>query len=392
MSDYLLLTGATGLVGQYLVRDLLLRDEPLAVVIRSQADTPAPARLDQILDYWEGNLKLRLPRPICLEGDITQPNLGLSAEDRQWVGRHCRAILHNAASLKFTGSDPNQEPWLSNFTGTANVLGLCRQLGISELHYVSTAYVCGCRSGRVLETDLDQGQTFRNDYEHCKFEAEKLVANAEFLTSRTVYRPAVIVGDSQTGYTTTYHALYSYFQFLDLFCQTQERDADGIATIPIRLNLTGNEPRNLIPVDWVSAGITDLYRNPAHHGKTYHLTPTSPVTAGQLLAGMASKFRFRDVVCAGVDALTNEDVNEVERLFYAYVAQYQPYWHEEPIYDCSATLAALPHLPCPPIDEACIHRLIDFAVADNWGKHRRKRRVSKPAAERRPSVSAPLAG
>jgi len=392
MSGYLLLTGATGLVGRYLVRDLLLRGEPLAVVIRSQADASAEARLDQILAHWEAELGRPLPRPVCLEGDITRPDLGLSADDRRWVAWNCRAVLHNAASLKFTGDDRAQEPWLSNYTGTANVLDLCRQAGILDLHHVSTAYVCGCRTDRVYEAELESGQAFRNDYERCKFESERLVAEADFLRTRTVYRPAVIVGDSRTGYTTTYHALYSYFQFVALFCAGQERDADGRVCIPVRLNSTGLEHRNLIPVDWVSAVLAYLVTSPQHHGRTYHLTPTKPVTAVALMSAMASRFRFYGPTFAGPDALETDDLNEVERLFYTYVGQYQPYWDREPVFDCGNTLDAAPHLPCPPLDALCIHRLIDFAVADNWGRRKKKRLIARPPVEARPPANlAPVA-
>jgi thioester reductase-like protein len=375
MSEHVLLTGATGLVGQYLVRDLLLRGVPLAVVIRSQEGTPAAQRLDAILQHWEGELGQPLPRPVCLAGEITQPDLGLSPDDLRWVAEHCRSILHNAASLKFQGNDRTEEPWLSNYTGTSNVLDLCRRAGVREMHYVSTAYVCGRRQGCIRETELDCGQEFRNDYEQCKFEAEKLVTSADFLDRRTVYRPAVIVGDSRTGFTITYHALYSYFQFIELFCQTQPLNADGNRVLDVRLNLTGNEPRNLIPVDWVSAVIAHLFLSPEHHGRTYHLTPPRPVTAQELMEGMTSRFNVVGVRCVGPDAMTESNKNAVERLFYDYVAQYQPYWTEDPLFDCTNTLLAAPHLPCPQIDRDCIHRLIDFAIADNWGKRRRKRRA-----------------
>jgi thioester reductase-like protein len=102
MAGYCLLTGATGLVGRYLLRDLLLRGIPVAVLIRSR-DGGAPAkRLEEILRYWDREAGRPLPRTIyCLEGDITLPGLGLDEDDRRWVARHCDRILHNAASLTF---------------------------------------------------------------------------------------------------------------------------------------------------------------------------------------------------------------------------------------------------------------------------------------------------
>jgi nucleoside-diphosphate-sugar epimerase len=370
MSKYLLLTGATGLVGQYLLRDLLLEGTAVAVLIRSQEHERAADRLEQVMSHWETGLYRKLPRPVCLEGDITRTDLGLSPEAQRWVGKHCASVLHNAASLTFSGKDTSRDPWLSNLTGTANILAFCRQSGVHQLHYMSTAYVCGQRPGTIFETELEHTEGFRNDYENSKFEAESLVRSAPFLESLTVYRPATIVGDSQTGYTTTYHGLYSYFQFAWMLRQYANLQEDGRWNIPLRLNVTGDESRNLIPVDWVSAVTTYLVLNSQCHGQTYHLTPLEPVTARAIEEAMCSHFGYYGPTFVGPDGLAAGNVNEVERKFYEYVDRYTPYWSREPVFDCSNTRTAAPHLPCPRIDTPCLHRLMEFAIQDRWGKRR----------------------
>lgn len=370
MSEHILLTGATGLVGQYLLRDLLLQGTPVAVLLRSRSGESATARLERVLVHWETELGRSLPLPVCLEGDITDAGLGLSGEARRWAADNCARVLHNAASLTFFGKDRDREPWLSNRTGTANVLDFCRQAGVREFHYVSTAYVCGARMDLVREEELDCGQGFRNDYEASKFEAEKLVRAAACLDSLTVYRPGVVVGDSVTGYTATYHGLYSYLQFAWILRQYATLEEDGRWHAPIRLNLTGNECRNLVPVDWVSAVIAHLAPRAEHHGRTYHLTPQRPITAGQIEEAMASRFNYYGPVFAGPDALAGGDASDLEKTFYEYVARYQPYWAQEPAFDCTNTRAAAPHLPCPPTEVPLVQRLIDFAVQDQWGKRR----------------------
>lgn len=380
MRNYLLLTGATGLVGQYLLRDLLLAGSSVAVLIRSQDKISARDRLEKVMDHWEAELGKPLPRPVCLEGDISLPGLGLSTEARQWVGKNCQRVLHNAASLTFFGKNRKHEPWLSNLTGTGNVLDFCRETGVRELHYMSTAYVCGQRPGTILETDLDHGQEFRNDYEQCKFEAEKLVRGAGHLDSLTVYRPAIIVGDSRTGYTNTYHGLYSYLHFAWLFLQYVTPEPDGRSFVPMRLNITGAECRNLVAVDWVSATTAHLVLAPKYHGQTYHLTPLQPVTARLILETAADYFNYYGPTFAGPDGLADGNLNFLEKMFYKYVSQYEPYWSQEPIFDCANTLAAAPHLPCIPIDKHCLYRLIDFAVRDRWGKCREKQPKQPSAA------------
>lgn len=367
-SDYLLLTGATGLLGQYLLRDLLIREVPVAVLVRGRNGGSAQSRVEDVMNYWDGETGRTLPRPVCLEGDITSEGLGLRAADRDWVASHCSRLLHNAASLTFFGKDRTREPWLSNLTGTSRVVDFCRQTGIGELHYVSTAYVCGKRSGLIHEDELDRGQDFRNDYEACKFEAEKLVRSASFVRRLTVYRPAIIVGDSVNGYTATYHGLYSYLQFAWILSQYADHDEEGRWYAPVRLNLTGEERRNLVPVDWVSAVITHLALDPSHHGRTYHLTPDHPITAREIEAALSSYLKYYGPTFAGPEALGAGDLNDLEKTFYDYVARYEPYWSEEPVFDNRNTRTAASHLPCPRIDTPMIHRLMDFAIQDSWGK------------------------
>jgi thioester reductase-like protein len=376
MMKHLLLTGATGLVGQYLLRDFLMEGLPLAVLIRSKGKRSAQERLEQILGHWEDELGRRLPRPVCLEGDIASPGLGLSHTERRWAGQHVGQLLHNAASLNFTGKDHAKEPWLSNKTGTAHVLEFCREQRLRELHYMSTAYVCGRRVGIIRETELDGGQEFRNDYEQSKLEAEKLVRSANFLDRLTVYRPAIIVGDSRTGFTTTYHAFYSYVYFVWLYVRDAVRDAAGRVHAPVRLNLTGNEQRNLVPVDWISSAVSHLVLHPRYHGSTYHLTPTHPVTARELEGAMSDYFNYHGPTFVGHEALGR--MNDLEHQFYTFVNQYQPYWAQEPRFDCSHTLTALPDLPCPRVDSACLLRMIDFAVQDDWGKRRKRNLLTRP--------------
>lgn len=384
MSEHLLLTGATGLLGRYLLRDLLLEGMPLAVLARSRERDGAAHRVDRIVRHWEAELGRPLPRPVCLEGDITSPGLGLSAEATRWVADHCRAVLHSAASLTFYGSDRTRDPWLSNLTGTGHVLDLCRRTGLRELHYVSTAYVCGRRPGPVLEDELDAGQEFRNDYERCKCEAERTVRAADFLSRLTVYRPAIIVGDSRTGYTSTYHGLYPYLQYVWLLRRYAALDKEGRWDIGVRLNLTGDEVRNLVPVDWVSAVMTRILIDADRHGRTYHLAPDQPADARELEAAMAELFNYYGAVFAGPDALTRGELTENEKSFYQYVERYSPYWEREPVFDCRNTRAAVPDLPCPRVDLPVLRRLIDFAVRDRWGKGKSKRASGdglQPAAQ-----------
>ena len=240
---YTLLTGATGLVGRYLMRDLLLKGHKLAVLVRPTKQQMVRERIEGILQMWEGNLGHRLPRPVLLSGDVTQANLGLSPKQLSWSEKFLDQIIHGAAVLKFQSASRELEPWKTNLGGTQHVLDFSKRCNIRDFHYISTAYVCGEREATVYENELAVNQTFRNDYEVSKFEAEQLVRDFDCFESKTIYRPAVISGDSQTGYTSTYHGLLLYLRLMAMLVPEQTKNADGVIETPISLPIEGDEPQ-----------------------------------------------------------------------------------------------------------------------------------------------------
>ncbi|MFM2096210.1 MAG: hypothetical protein RIS70_3334 [Planctomycetota bacterium] len=370
MTRYTILTGGTGLVGRYLVRDLLLEGHPLALLIRPTSKLSVADRAEEILQFWESQLGRPLSRPVLLDGDVCREGLGLAHDDRCWVERHCGSLIHNAASLTFNGADRAGEPWRTNLDGTRHVLEFCRTAGIRDLHYVSTAYVAGTRSGVIYETELDCGQSFRNEYEQSKCLAEKEVRAASFLDQLTVYRPAVIAGDSRTGYTSTYHGLCMYLQLISVINRNTEPDEHGVRHTDIRLNMTGDEPRNIVPVDWVSEVIATIFGNPAFHGQTYHLSPEERLTPRQIVEAGYRYYNSTGVEFCGAETQIDETVSTAERATYESKTMYEAYEHSDPVFDTTNLQRAVPQLPCPVIDQAMLHRFWKYGEEDRWGRRK----------------------
>ncbi len=367
---YVLLTGGTGLVGQYLVRSLLSAGQRVALVVRPSKKLTAQQRVESFMQRWEAEAGQPLARPVVLAGDISAPNLGLDDESQQWVELNCGRIIHSAAVLTFHGTDRSADPWHTNYGGTQHVVDMCERFDIQELHYISTAYVCGKRTDRVLETDLDRSQSFRNDYEHCKCEAEKLV-QASSIASKTIYRPAVIVGDSKTGYTLTYHGLFMYLRLIATLVPQQEKNADGMIVTPISLPMSGDEPLNLVPVDWVADVVTNLFLRPETHGKVYHLTPDQCSTAREVLDCCCEFYGSTGVEFVGANAPRSGD-GEFASMFFENATMYVDYETNDPTFDKSQLKAAAPDLTCPPIDREMVCRFIRYGTEDRWGKRRVK--------------------
>lgn len=363
---YHLLTGSTGLLGTYLLRDLLVAGQQVAVVVRSSVTESAQQRIEDILSRWEQTLGYALPRPPVLEGDICRPDLGLEAADIDWVAKHCVSALHNAASLSFQVNERSGEPYRSNVDGTRNVLELCRKTGIRRFHHVSTAYVCGLRTGRVCEDELDVGQTSGNDYEKSKIQAETLVREADFLAPPTIYRPAIIIGDSVTGYTTTYHGFYTPLKIGQAIIDRIHLNEIQGAPLMAALGLDGRERKSLVPVDWVARAISYLYCQPAHHGRTYHITPANPVSVATICE--VAEQAMNEYACDSSRADTDApDLEELQETFTDQMGVYRAYWRDDPEFAHTNYAQAAPHLPCPDVDAAMLLRTSRYALRTNFG-------------------------
>jgi thioester reductase-like protein len=378
---YTLLTGSTGFLGRYLLKDCLLAGVPLAVLVRASKRETAQSRLEGVLAHWEEQLDRSLVRPVLIEGDVRLPQCGIGEEHLRWLKEHADTIVHSAASMNFHASKPDGEPYQSNVGGTSNLLAVCEQTGIRHFHQVSTAYICGLRQGRVLESELDLGQTNGNDYERSKLAAEQLIRQAPFLASATCYRPASVIGDSATGYTTNFHGFYSPLQVLysmakgllglgDVGRQIID-DVTRRARFMDRLNLSGTEGKNLVPVDWVSAVIVHVLLHPELHGQTYHLTPRQRNTVKEISEVFEEVMREYAGIQDGVELPPIEvpaaERETVERVFREQMNTYDSHWRDDPYFDCTNTMRVAPHLPCPTADRDMLLRTARFAVRTNFG-------------------------
>ncbi len=373
MNQTFLLTGATGMLGSYLLRDGLKAGDRMAALVRGQRKVSAAQRIENLLSPFEAELGGRsngnghAPRPVVLSCDLTQEDLDLDARSFDWIAENCHAIVHNAASLQFHGPDRQGEPWQTNIEGTRRILNLCRTTGIKHLHYVSTAYVCGLRSGLVREDELDVGQLLGNDYERSKLESERMVREASFLDSLTVYRPAIIVGDSKTGQTTGFHGFYAVLKLAHTLVSRVELGATSGGELAAILGFDRGESKHFVPVDWVSSVITHIRRNPEFHGRTFHLTAQRPTPVAEMAAVIQEAVeRFSQL--ADRNDPSRLDGTWIARAFREQMSVYQAYWRDDPQFDQQNTRWAAGHLPCPQVDYEMLMRMARWAIDSRFGR------------------------
>jgi thioester reductase-like protein len=192
-------TGFPGFIGRRLVRRLL-EDDPhgrvLALVEPRMLDAAGRAAAAIDADRIE-----------LLAGDIARPRLDLDDDEWERACAEVQSVFHLAAIYNL--AVPLAAAQRVNVGGTGNVLELCLAAEhLERLVYVSTAYVAGKRRGVVYEHELALGQGFKNHYESTKFHAEVWVRELLDRVPTVILRPAIVVGDSQTGETEKFDGPY----------------------------------------------------------------------------------------------------------------------------------------------------------------------------------------
>ncbi len=252
------LTGATGFLGAFLLNELLQTEADIYCLVRAANVEVGMAKIQNNLksySLWKDHYSSRI---IPVVGNLSQPRLGLSAEQFDRMAHEIDVIYHNGATLNFVYPYAALKP--TNVLGTQEILRLACQFKLKPLHYVSTDAVFDSSSyyGKevresepILHTEaIDLG------YTQSKWVAEKLVTIARDRgLPVSIYRPPLIAGDSQTGLWNTD----------DFTC----RFIKGCIQMGSMPNM--NCGITIVPVDYVSRSIVYLSRQKESLGKAFHL-------------------------------------------------------------------------------------------------------------------------
>ncbi len=269
-----LITGFPGFIGARLIGRLLEDDPDLRVVALVE-----PRMSDRARTAAAG-----ISSRISVEpGDITDPRLGLTPGRYAELTASVTAVMHLAAIYDL--AVPMALAEAVNVQGTQHIIDFCRACERLERHdYVSTAYVAGQRSGRVYESELAAGQTFKNHYESTKFAAEVLVRASMDTIPSVIYRPAIVVGDSRTGETQKFDGPYYILRFIE---RSLRRPG------PLLQIASEAASFNVVPVDFVVDAIAATSRDDRALGETLHLVDPEPVAAAELMRLLAQAYAGR---------------------------------------------------------------------------------------------------
>jgi nucleoside-diphosphate-sugar epimerase len=341
------ITGATGYVGSY-VTEWLLRntDHELALLVRAPDYDAGVERLWKSLQLHmkADEFYRHLDRIAFISGDLTEPDLGISAPDYDWLVSNAESVLHNAAALNFRSERVCTN---HNLRGTLSVIKLAR--AIQEDHplrrftLVSTAAVAGYRPGAVVMEGepLDWARRDFNPYTRskklCEHMARELLGDVPCL----VVRPSSVIGDSRFAQTTQFDMVRAVCVLTDL---------------PF-LPLSPEARLDIVNADWAGASLAELHVREDLAHDTYHLTAgTESRTVGEIAEAFSLDVGKRGARFVGrlatpferiMDAVAHLPKGGKLQRIAALMSVFLPYITADIVYDNRRTLAAVATGPTP---------------------------------------------
>jgi NAD(P)-dependent dehydrogenase (short-subunit alcohol dehydrogenase family) len=283
-------TGATGFIGRHLVELLLQREGTIYVLVREGSK----GRLEELRNRWGVDDQ----RVVGIVGDLSQRRLGVSDADIERMGDDIEHFFHLAAIYDMTADAASQR--VANVEGTRHMVQLAETLEAGHVHMVSSIAAAGLYEGTWREDMFEEAERLdTHPYFRTKHESEGVV-RSECTRPWRVYRPGIVVGDSQTGEMDKVDGPYYFFKLI-------RRIRNAVPQWMPMLGVEGKEI-NLVPIDFVSAALDHIAHKPNLDGRVFHLTDPNPLTAGAVIdifakAAHAPESTAR-VPAAPIDVLT----------------------------------------------------------------------------------------
>jgi len=256
--------GATGFIGRFLVDKLMLRKGDIHILVRKGS----MAKLEELRSRWgdEGG------RIVAVVGDLGKPRLGLAAADLAKLNGKVKHFFHLAAIYDLAADAASQEK--ANVEGTRNAVEAAEAMQAGCFHHVSSIAAAGLYEGVFREDMFEEAEELDHPYFGTKHESEGIVRR-ECGRPWRIYRPAIVVGHSQTGEIDKIDGPYYFFKLIQ-----KMRNA-----LPPWMPTVGIEGGriNIVPVDYVADALDHIAHKKGLDGHTFHLTDPEPRRVGEIL-------------------------------------------------------------------------------------------------------------
>jgi len=259
-------TGATGFIGKRLVKALLARR---GAVVHFLVRPGSEGKLEALYDYWG----VSKARAVPVTGDLTAKKLGVAGETIKALKGQVDAVYHLAAVYDLSADAESQVQ--VNIEGTRNLVEFAKAVDAGHVHHVSSIAAAGLYEGVFREDMFDEAEGLDHPYFMTKHESEKIV-RTECKVPWTVYRPALVVGDSKTGEMDKIDGPYYFFKLIQRMRQILPPWMPSVGIEGGRINI--------VPVDFVVACIDHIsHSKQLVKGKCYHLVDPVGYRVGDVL-------------------------------------------------------------------------------------------------------------
>ena len=263
------ITGATGFIGKRLVKKLLER-KGTTVYFLLRAESAA--KVADLHAYWGLTTAEAQTRAVAIHGDLTLPGLGVSAADVKLLKGKVDHF-HHLAAVYDLGADEDSQVAV-NIDGTRNAVELAQAIEAGHFHHVSSIAAAGLYEGVFREDMFDEAEGLDHPYFKTKHESEKIVRK-ECRLPWTVYRPAMVVGDSATGEMDKIDGPYYFFKLIQRMRQILPPWMPSVGLEGGRINI--------VPVDFVVNALAHISHQPGTAGRCFHLVDPVGYRVGDVL-------------------------------------------------------------------------------------------------------------
>ncbi len=259
-------TGATGFIGKFLVKNLLKRSGTIYVLVRKNS----VKKLEALYPWW--GLDEKQKRIVPVLGDLAKPKLGLAPADISKLKGKVSHLFHLAAVYDMSADAESQR--VANIDGTRNTVELAEAIKAGCFHHTSSIAAAGLYDGTFREDMFEEAEELDHPYFRTKHDSEAIVRN-ECKVPWRVYRPGMVVGHSQTGEIDKIDGPYYFFKLI-------QKMRNALPSWVPTVGIEGGRI-NVIPVDYVVDAMDFIAHKKGLDGGCFHLTDPEPMRIGEIL-------------------------------------------------------------------------------------------------------------
>ena len=196
----------------------------------------------------------------------------MSADDIKRLKDQVDHFYHLAALYDLSADEASQ--MRVNIDGTRSAVEFAKVIDAGHLHHVSSIAAAGLDEGVFREDMFDEAEGLEHPYFMTRHESEK-IARKECKLPWTMYRPALVVGDSHTGEMDKIDGPYCFFKLI-------QRMRQILPPSMLSIGLEGGRI-NIVPVDFVVAALDHISHHCHASGRSYHRVDPQGHRVGDVL-------------------------------------------------------------------------------------------------------------